>query len=379
MTFPGQTMLIHNVSLLNAMLRDLEAMHASVQTLLRESNLPAMAALQAPRFASANSPAFVEQEQPGSPEFARGPSCDESPKLSPAQENDLPETPIRSIYHLTKLSALRSDVTSDDGPQLQILGRTTNATDDLISRGLISLEVAERLFKFYMDRLDGYIYNIVGSRYGQLSTMRQKSSILTAAVLTVAAMHDAQSNDIYPALNEEVRRLINASIFQQRIDRDHLRALGVTSYWLYDTSWVFSGLATRRAAEFDVVNHYDHLVKENSEDAADFLRVWYLIYICDQHLSTLYGRQCSSREDTAISDWESLIKADTVTTGDQRLVSQVALLTMLHEVRELFRHSSSKVNTAIFLTQLKGFGHQLDQWVTQWSSTFPGQLPLYPT
>ena len=358
------------------MLQDLEAMYASVQTLLRSANLPAMSALQAPRLTLDRNSAYPEQERPGSLGSAKGPSCDDSPKLSSAEDNDLPETPIRSIYHLTKLSALRSDVTSDDRPQAQAFGQVTNISNDLISRDLISLEAAERLFLFYMERLDGYIYHIVGSRYRQLSTMRQRSSILTAAVLTVAAMHDAQSNDIYPTLNDEVRRFINASIFKQRIDRDYLRALGVTSYWLYDTSWVFSGLATRRAAEFDVGSHYDRLVKENSEDAADFIRVWYLIYICDQHLSTLYGRQCSSREDDAISGWEYLIKATTVTTGDQRLVSHVALLTILHEVRELFRPNSSKVNPAVFLAQLKGFSHQLDQWVERWSSTLPGQQSI---
>lgn len=312
-----------------------------------------------------------------------GPSCDVSPSISPQDETDLPHVPIRSVYHLTKLSALRSP---DDSAEKDPRGVAPSQTDrhdqgeampsDLVSRGLLSLEDAERLFSLYIDRLDHYMYGVVNSRYRHLVDVRRKSPILTAAILTVAAMHEPHgSSDLYTICNGEFRRLVTLSLLDRRVDRDYLRALGVASYWLNDISWVLSGVACRRAAEFDAVDHYTRMTTQNDEDSADFIRVWYLIYICDQHLSTLYARECASREDAAIVGYEAVSKlpGGLVNTGDQRLLSQVALLQTIHSVRELFGSDGSArhMTPAVLLTQIKGFSRQLDQWLDQWRSTFP--------
>lgn len=303
-----------------------------------------------------------------------GPSCDVSPSISPQDETDLPHVPIRSVYQLTKLSALRSPDATESAPGVP--KHSDNGLDtatDLVSRGLLSQEDAERLFSQYIGRLDHYMYGVVNSRYRHLNDVRRKSPILTAAILTVAAMHEPRSNDLYAVCSSDFRRLVTLSLLDRRVDRDYLRALCVASYWLNDISWVLSGVACRRAAEFDIASHYNRLVAHNDEDSADFVRVWYLIYICDQHLSTLYARECSSREDSAILGYESLLKLPRVTANDQRLASQMALLSMIHSIRELFGNdeSISQMNSAVLLTQIKGFSRQLDQWVDQWRATFP--------
>jgi hypothetical protein len=306
-----------------------------------------------------------------------------SPSISPQDETDLPHVPIRSVYHLTKLSALRSpDDSAEKYPRGAAPSRTNRhdqgeaMPNDLVSRGLLSLEDAERLFSLYIDRLDHYMYGVVNSRYRHLVHVRRKSPILTAAILTVAAMHEPHGgSDLYTICNGEFRRLVTLSLLDRRVDRDYLRALGVASYWLNDISWVLSGVACRRAAEFDAVDHYTRLTTHNDEDSADFIRVWYLIYICDQHLSTLYARECASREDAAIVGYEAVSKllGGIINTGDQRLLSQVALLQTIHSVRELFgsEGSARHMTPAVLLTQIKGFSRQLDQWLDQWRSTFP--------
>lgn len=352
----------------DALVKDLETVHSSVQTILRTLNLPSMPPLQSV------GPGAVPSEtvEPGYLDEVAGPSCDNSPKISPEQDSDLPKVPIRSVYHLTKLSALRSPDAPDEPTPPERQRRHSDTAHDLISRRLVSLDDAERLFRLYTERLDHYMYD-VGARYSSLATLRRQSPILTAAILTVAAMHDPKGNSIYLTCERELRRLMTSSLFDRRVDRDHLRALCVASYWLNDTSWVLSGVATRRAAEFNVASHYKRLVEENSEDAADFVRVWYLIYICDQHLSTLYGRQCVTREDVAVHGWEGFIKASNVTTGDKRLASQVNILTIIHNIRELFASDTDDPIAPVFLTQIRAFARQLDQWVSYWSETMPGE------
>lgn len=370
---PPQCILtIAGISQTDALIQDLEMVSSSVQQILKTLNLPDMGPLQSSRLPAAHTPVSAEQNE-GIFVSEMGPSCDNSPKLSPEDERDLPRLPIQSVYHLTKLSAFRSPEGLEQGTSDQPASR--GAPSDFISQGLLPLEDAERLFHLYTNRLDHYMYG-VGARYKSLAVLRQKSSILTAAVLTVAAMHDAQSNNIYLICNREFRRLFTGSLFERCVDRDYLRALCIASYWLNDASWMLAGVASRQAATFNIASHFRRLSEENSEDAADFVRIWYLIYICDQHLSTLYGRQCETREDFAVMRWETLVQASTATVGDQRLASQVALLTIIHKIRELFGPDPDKPIPVVFLTQINGFSRQLDQWVGRWTTTFPGKLPF---
>lgn len=358
----------------DALLHDLEMVYSSVQTVLRTLNLPSQGPLQSSKN-KVHTPLSVE---PTDHEFTEdaGPSCDNSPKLSPEDDRDLPKVPMQSVYHLTKLRALRSPEATDDSHQSsQRDNNGANTGTDLISRGLVQLHDAECLFRLYTDRLDPYIYN-VGARYSSLEALRHASPILTAAILTVSAQHDPASNHIYPICNREFRRLMTASLFDRRIDRDHLRALCIATYWLNDAAWVLSGVAARRAASLGIASQFRRLVDRNDEDAADFVRIWYLIYICDQHLSTLYGRECTTREDAAVQGWELMVKATTTTTGDLRLISQVALHTIIHNIRELFGSDVDKPVPTVFVTQIKAFARQLDQWVGHWTTTFPGK-PLF--
>lgn len=127
------------------------------------------------------------------------------------------------------------------------------------------------------------------------------------------------------------------------------------------------------------MSYYRQLDAEDSEDAADFVRIWYLIYICDQHLATLYGRQSVWREDTAIQGWEAFIKRPAVTTGDKRLVSQVALLIIIHNIRELFGSDTAQPVPEAFSTHIKGLARQLDRWVGRWTTELPGSAtPPHP-
>jgi hypothetical protein len=246
------------------MTRDLEMLHSGLQAVLKTLNLPPLGQLQSAKHIPQTPASDLNHADED------GPSCDNSPRCSPVDDNDLPNVPIQSVYHLTKLSALRSPHSRETVDSSTQVDKVMN---DFISRGALSLNDAERLFQFYMEHLDPYIYSL-GGRYKTLDALRRASEILTVSILTVAALHDPQGSAIYGTCSKEFRRVFSASVLNRRIDRDYLRAICVASYWLSDTSWILSGHAIRRAAELDLFNHYKRALADHNEDAVDFVRLW---------------------------------------------------------------------------------------------------------
>ncbi|TLS26346.1 hypothetical protein PpBr36_05556 [Pyricularia pennisetigena] len=422
---------------------DLEMLHAGVQNMREHTGLPPLPPLRSSldrpgpdNLTSANS---LEPHQ----EAEAGPSTDNSPKLLPQS----PDVPMQSVYYLTKLKSLRGN---DDGDGTQTSGTLehqhghrhsggpgaaqksgANATSlkDFISEGQISLADAQKLFELYVERLDHYIYRIgYGSncKWKTLDDLRRQSPLLAACILTVAAMHDSGSNRLYPICNREFRRLVSGSVFdsvfERRINRDHLRALCIASYWLSDVSWTLSGMAIRLATEVNLVANYhrvvacgqtqtispgraghpniqrqgqtpDSQVSNNinnttnrtnnhdatndgmltdsaaaAQDAADCMRLWYNLYICDKHLSILYGRPSLVREDFSIQGWEDFLASPVATDDDRRLISQVALHIILTGVHELFGPDNGSAIPLVYSSQIASFSRQLDHWIGYWST-----------
>jgi hypothetical protein len=162
-------------------------------------------------------------------------------------------------------------------------------------------------------------------------------------------------------------------MFDRRVDRDYLRAMCIASYWLSDMSWMLSGYAIRRAAECNLHNSHSRLLTEQSEEAADCARLWYVLYICDQHLATLYGRPSIVQEDSAISGWESFLESSVSTSEDRRLASQVALLGILKSIRDLFGPDKGEPVPRVYLNQIAHFNRQLDQWIGHWTNNIGGK------
>ncbi|KAG9503707.1 hypothetical protein J7337_003660 [Fusarium musae] len=250
------------------------------------------------------------------------PSRDNSPKLMP-EDDDVPYAPIHSLYTLTKLRALRSpdDMNSQQNPGME----------DVITKRLISLADAERLFNFYRKRLDPYIY-LIGCPYETMQECRQKSQFLLVAVLTVAALHDSTADYIYPVISSEFRRLFETSIFERRLSRDYLRALCIGCYWLSDLSWMLSGHAIRRAAEFDLHNSYDRAIEKASTEDAQCARIWYILCVCDQQLATQYGRPSIVQEDPSTQGATDFLHCAVSHEEDRRLLSQVTVLYLYSHV-----------------------------------------------
>ncbi|KAK8048997.1 hypothetical protein PG994_010727 [Apiospora phragmitis] len=209
--------------------------------------------------------------------------------------------------------------------------------DDFIPKGQLSLEDAERLFKLYMNHLDHFMYGI-GGRHKTLDGLRRSSRILAA------------------------------SPYSNARSTDYLRALSIGAYWLSDISWILSGHAIRRASEFNISGLYRRVISEGNPDALDYIRIWYILYISDRHLSTLFGRSPVIRDDLTVQGWEEFNECSATNEEDNRLASQVSLLNILHSIRDLFGPDNGEPISKVYVMQIAGFSRQLDQWLARWSS-----------
>jgi hypothetical protein len=161
----------------------------------------------------------------------------------------------------------------------------------------------------------------------------------------------------------------------------------IGSYWLSDISYTLCGHAIRRAMGINLSSNYYRVLNDGSEDAADCLRLWYMLYICDQHLSILYGRPTTIRiDDPSLQGWERYLEVRVAVEQDRRTASQVAIMVIMGSIREFFeRHSRNTQTLPQSLTEhIASFDRQIDRWVETWythlsKSTPPCLGPTYQT
>ncbi|KAH7130996.1 hypothetical protein EDB81DRAFT_888296 [Dactylonectria macrodidyma] len=366
-----QTVIDEKSQFPKAVVQDLERVHGALENILTTLGLPALPPLRC--LSVYDTEVLVPMgtqkrksnyEPSSSPEGLYRPSFDNLPRNAP-EGDGLPHIPIHSLYRLTDLSALRS-------PEDAETVNRARRIDDFISRGLVTLTDAESLFALYRDRLDRYMYNI-GCHYDTLEELRKSSSILSAATLAVAALHSDKSDGIYKICKAEFRRLMEESMFERSINRDYLRAMCLASNWLSDISWIVSGYAIRRAAELP--KSYWKGNQGHNEEAADYARLWYALYICDEHLATLYKRQSISRDDSTDQEWRNFLELAMPTNLDKGLMGIVALIRISRSVQEQFGHENDERVRQIHVNHLSSFSRQLDQWYEEWAKEMPASNP----
>lgn len=351
--------------------RDIAAMYSSLEQVLSSLALPS---LPAPQSSSQEPAMFFDQEEQGI-EQEDDQSSENSPKATPVTEN-LPHVPIESLYRITGLRSLRSlDAITEDQSRICKQLRDT----DFIARGVVKLEDAEYLANYYLNELDPYIWHLAGA-YTNLESFRRRSPTLTACILAVAALHDTSRQDLYSVCSKEYRRLVSNAIFERKVDIEYLRALVIGSYWLSDISWTLSGFAIRRAAEFQLRQCYHQIVEAihdpskytqtQLENAMDGLRILYLLYICDRHLSILYGRSSIMRDNESyIVHWEAYLASSVATDSDRRIAGQITLTYLLNSIRESFGpEDTTSLLPEDDLTKFTKFERELDAWVSRFSS-----------
>ncbi|KAL4899907.1 hypothetical protein BDW74DRAFT_188792 [Aspergillus multicolor] len=318
---------------------------------------------------------------PAEPEQA-GPQEEEGCEVSPPESPSAVQAPIDTFLDITKIKSPHSI----ESPPSARASRSS-ARSDLISKGIITTTVAERLVHHYFSRLDHYLYGI-GGEYQGLEHLRASAPILLAAICTVSALHDPQDRAVYETCNREFRSLVSKSTFEKR-DVDYIRALCISSFWLADASRILCSDAIRRAADMRLHRSFDALFEDkaglghahgpsvpspssqNPALATDRVRLWYLLFVCDQHLSILHNRDSLLRSDKGIAvGWETYLHRAETSESDVRILSQVSLLLIMGQVRDVLGSDNQTPLPPALASQILNYSRQLDKWYTKFSGLF---------
>lgn len=265
--------------------------------------------------------------------------------------------------------------------------RNTFGTADMITKGKISLDSAEALVHYYLTHLDPFLYSIASS-YKGIEDVRRASPALLAAMCTVSAFQKAENRDLFDICNREYRQLVSTALFEKR-DVEHIRALCVGSFWLPNASRILNGDAIRRSADCRLHCHFHELAEHTTapstaatpvvnDKAADRVRLWYLLFVCDQQISILHNRDCVMHpENDVIEGRESLLATNKPSNENVRLVSQVSLLVIMGQIRDVFGSEQPRPVPKALSVQLAHFTRELDQWFARFHPIF-GQYQNVP-
>ncbi|KKY25610.1 putative c6 transcription factor [Phaeomoniella chlamydospora] len=357
----------------NSVTTDISSIHASLQQVLKTLSLPQTLPLQTTPLEYDGD---LDNDDPiGDAEETQQPSYEASPKALPIQE-PAEHVPIDSLYQITGLKPLRTQEAENVDHKHKV---PWQQRPDLVTKGVMTWEEAERLLTFYHTRLDPFFYGL-GMQYPDLESLRQNSGVLFTAIMTVATLHDSGSAHIYGPCLKEFRKLVSMSMFEKRIDMNYLIALCIGSVWLSDMSWVLSGYAIRRAAEFRLKRCYYKVIntlqlaarsdiqttQESLQEAMSGTRTLYALFVCDQHLSVLYGRNPIMRVQDWILGWEKFLESPSTTDYDERLASQVSLLLIMGKIRDSFQTNDGSALAKHQAAELESFDVPLDQWMNNW-------------
>ncbi|KAL5338188.1 hypothetical protein BJX70DRAFT_408861 [Aspergillus crustosus] len=369
--------LIEDTKNVQLMQTDVANLHETLYTLCHHLGLDGPKALTSTRKDREGSYPAEETEQGPMQQDEEG--CEVSPPESPSAVH----APIDTFLDITKI---RSPHSIDSPPSARASRSGTRS--DIISKGIISVSLAERLVQHYFSRLDHYLYGI-GGDYQGLEQLRTSAPILLAAICTVSALHNPQERAVYEACNREFRSLVAKSTFEKR-DIDYIRALCISSFWLADASRIFCSDAIRRAADMRLHRSFDALFDDrtgfanplgapgvpspslqNIPSATDRVRLWYLLFVCDQHLSILHNRDPLLRNEKGIAlGWESYLHRAEVTESDVRILSQVSLLLIMAQVRDVLGSDNQTPLPPALASQILNYSRQLDKWYTKFSGLF---------
>jgi hypothetical protein len=345
----------------------LSQLRSAVQLLLRHTNLPDLD--QAMVVSPAASSRHTENHSPSNMFTDLGsttmslPSCVGMRRDSTAEPDLLIATglataPMLSLYNLNTVRTLSNSMRCSPVP--------TSPEDDFIAQGLLPLIEAEELFVRYMQDICQYTWAGILFPYESLEAVRQKSSLLTAAVLTIAALNMGREEATKRCYGIFVARTTNTCLSRPQ-NLDDIRAQALAAFYLPDLSWKLSGLAVRNAVELNLHQAFQRLMRGHEEEREN-ARLWYALYVCEHQCSIAYGRPPTIHHDTAIRNVEHFLDSSNTKPGDIELCAQVSLFKILTEAYNTYGSDPECLLTEADLQQLRFFNFAIEEWRSAWEA-----------
>lgn len=284
---------------------------------------------------------------------------DTSVEPESGEESNLVTAPMRSLYDLTKIRNLRSSV--------RWMPKANSVEEDFIAQGIVPLVEAEDLFKRYMQDIRLYLWAGVLFPYDSLDAVRRQSTLLTAAVLVISALHTPGRNESLQKCYNIFVSLTYSACLARPNNLDDIRALALAAFYLPNLSWKLSGLAVRSAVEMNLHQSFQKLVRGH-EDQRDNVRLWYALYVCEHQFSIAYGRPPIIHEDVAVKNVEHFLESPKTKPGDIRLGAQITLFKILTEAYIAYGSDPEQPLTEPDFQQLRLFNFAIEQWRLSWQA-----------
>ncbi|KAL5364404.1 hypothetical protein BJX96DRAFT_187757 [Aspergillus floccosus] len=258
-------------------------------------------------------------------------------------------------------------------PASSILNMTFSANQstpdrpDLVSREVIPYDTAETFFCFYQQNLDPCIHHVLAEA-DTLTTTRSRSSLLTAAICTVAAFCTGSNHyqDCFNTLTNEV----SGKMFSSHYTFDDVRALCIGAFWLNEISSALNGLAVRIGTELDLHRCITKMPHDKRE-CYDRTRLYYLLYLCDHHSSLSHGRPPLTRDFHSLKNPRSFLQSKYSTQADLKLISQVELWSISSRVFDVFGADIENPIACPRSAELERLSDAYDQWYDEWIAVLP--------
>ncbi|EXJ86626.1 hypothetical protein A1O3_03579 [Capronia epimyces CBS 606.96] len=344
-------------------------MRAAIQYLLKHSQLPDLSSFHAA--SAATSPA-----NPGSASALIVPPMDMTRENSqePQSRDDsgLVSAPMSSLYDLTRLKTLRSSVLWRQNANM--------LDDDFISQGIISLEDAEHLFAHYLQNNNQWLWGGILLPHQTLVSVRRSSTLLTAVVLTISALHMPHSDQLLQNCYSIFVSLVSNTCLSRHQTLDDVRALGLGAFYLSNLSWKLSGMAVRLAVEMNLHQSFQKFVRAQPNQH-ECVRLWYALYVCEHHFSIAYGRPPIIGDDVAVKNVERFMESPALVPGDVRLCAQVALFRILTEAYVEYGSDPEQPLGEQDFERLRVFNVVIEQWRLTWQarSADSAEVGAYPS
>ncbi|KAB8240214.1 hypothetical protein BDV35DRAFT_138865 [Aspergillus flavus] len=287
------------------------------------------------------------------------------------EEKLLVTAPMGSLYEVTQLSDIQERT-----PERH---HTSDRDTDLISRGTVDPQEAEELFCFFDQVLNRYLWDGIALVHKDLTSVRNSSSMLSAAILAVTALHMPQKERLFDTCYTEFAKLASESMLDRHHTLDDLRALCIGAFWLADVSWKLSGYAVRIATERNLHQSY-RKATQGSPEHQEQARLWYLLYTLEHHFSIAYGRPPIIHEDKSITNHNTFTMSPTVTQSDLRLHSQVDFFIILTRIYHAFGPDVDLEVPESEFTTIDKFDADLEEWQSAWLPRLAGSryVGAYP-
>jgi hypothetical protein len=286
-------------------------------------------------------------------------SRESTAELELLENSGLETVPMESLYDLTRLRTLSSTARCDPN--------SASLEEDFIAQGIVPIVEAEELFQRYIHGICPYLWAGMLFPYESLHAVRRNSTVLTAVVLTVAALHMPNHNDALKRCYGVFVSLTYNTCLARSGSLDDIRAQALGAFYLSNLSWKLSGLAVRTGVELNLHQSFRKLMR-GQEDYRDNVRLWYALYVCEQQYSIAYGRPSTIHEDHAIRDIEQFLDTPTATPGDVRLAAQVSLFRILTEAYNTFGSDAGHPLMEDDLHQLQMFNLAIEEWRSCWQA-----------